>query len=354
MEGASSPIPYSVSDMSFVQYENVITSNERDVFFKPDGTLMFVLANNGYVYEYSLSTAFDVSTATYDSVSYANLTGQTTNAWGLYFKSDGTKMYVSEISSSSILEYSLSTAWDITSVSYTDSLSTAGIITQPIGITISSDGTKLAIAGNGTAVWDYTLSTAWDVSSGSYNSVKSGIGGNIRGVAYNADGTKLFTSDISTDLVKQYSLSTPYVVSTATYDNISYDLTANGMVTPVSLHFANSGQKLYIVDQDASSAGVYEFDSAATSYTNQMNKTQLDAVSDANHFTLGNDLDLAIVFNMTSGTTVPSSDGVSINYDANVLNQGAILGTDYNYDAPAQNKVRITALTGNNLKVRVV
>jgi len=45
---------------------------------------------------------------------------------------------------------------------------------------------------------------------------------------------------------------------------------------------------------------------------------------------------------------------VSINYDANVLNKGAILGTDYDYDAPAQNKVRITALTGNNLKVRVV
>jgi len=85
-----------------------------------------------------------------------------------------------------------------------------------------------------------------------------------------------------------------------------------------------------------------------------MNKTQLDAIPDANHFTLANDLDLAIIFNMSSGTTAPSSDGVAINYDANVLNKGAILGTDYDYDAPAQNKVRITALTGNNLKVRVV
>ena len=55
-----------------------------------------------------------------------------------------------------------------------------------------------------------------------------------------------------------------------------------------------------------------------------------------------------------AGTTVPSSDGVSINYDANVLNKGAILGTDYDFDAPAQNKVRITALASNNLKIRVV
>jgi hypothetical protein len=51
---------------------------------------------------------------------------------------------------------------------------------------------------------------------------------------------------------------------------------------------------------------------------------------------------------------VPSSDGVSINYDAATLNQGAILGTDYNYDFPAANKVRITSLATQNLKVRVI
>ena len=99
---------------------------------------------------------------------------------------------------------------------------------------------------------------------------------------------------------------------------------------------------------------VNEYSIGTTSYTNQMDKTQLDAVTDPNHIALGDDLDLAIVFNMTSGSTVPSSDGVAINYDANVLNKGAVLGTDYDFDAPTQNSVRITALAGNNLKVRVV
>ena len=87
---------------------------------------------------------------------------------------------------------------------------------------------------------------------------------------------------------------------------------------------------------------------------NQMNKTQLDAVPDANHFTLGNDLDLAIIFNMSSGATVPSSDGVAINFDAASINQGAILGTDYNWDFPAANKVSITSLAAQNLKVRII
>ena len=85
-----------------------------------------------------------------------------------------------------------------------------------------------------------------------------------------------------------------------------------------------------------------------------MNKAQLEAVSDANQFSLGNDLDLAIIMTVTSGSSVPSSDGVSINYDANVLNSGAILGTDYNFDYPASNKVRITAINAGNYKARVV
>jgi len=87
---------------------------------------------------------------------------------------------------------------------------------------------------------------------------------------------------------------------------------------------------------------------------NKMDKTQLDAVTDPNHIALGDDLDLSIIFNMTSGGTAPSSDGVAINYDANVLNKGAVLGTDYDFDAPAGDKVRITAVGAGNYKVRVV
>jgi hypothetical protein len=101
-------------------------------------------------------------------------------------------------------------------------------------------------------------------------------------------------------------------------------------------------------------AAVYQYDIPENYYANQMDKTQLDAVTDPNHIALSNDLDLAMVFNMTNGTTVPSSNGIAIDYDANVLNKGAILGTDYDFDAPAQDEVRITSLINANLKVRVV
>jgi hypothetical protein len=66
-------------------------------------------------------------------------------------------------------------------------------------------------------------------------------------------------------------------------------------------------------------------------------------------------LDLMIGLYLGSASSdVPSSDGVSINYDATTLNQGAVLGTDYDYDFPDSTTVRVTSNATQNLKVRVV
>jgi hypothetical protein len=85
-----------------------------------------------------------------------------------------------------------------------------------------------------------------------------------------------------------------------------------------------------------------------------MTGTELAAVGDAEHYTLGDTLDLAIILRSDTAGTVPVSDGVSVNYDAASLWQGATLGTDYDYDNPATNKVRFEALQTGNYKVRVV
>jgi len=56
----------------------------------------------------------------------------------------------------------------------------------------------------------------------------------------------------------------------------------------------------------------------------------------------------------SASSSVPSSDGVSINYDAATLNKGAVIGNDYEYDFPNSTTVRITSNSTQNLKIRVV
>jgi hypothetical protein len=88
---------------------------------------------------------------------------------------------------------------------------------------------------------------------------------------------------------------------------------------------------------------------------NRMDKTQFEAVSDANHITMGSTLDLAITYNLTSsGLTSPTSDGVSLNYAGSSGDQGAVIGTDYNWVLANTTTVEVTALAPANLKVRIV
>jgi len=363
MEGATLVNGYQLSSGSYAsKVANVSSqgSSPRECVFKSDGTKMYVVDTvNDSIYQYTLSTAWDVSTASYDSVSFsvASLDGL---PFGISASYDGSAFYIAGNSNDTVYQIDLSTAWDLSTASYNSiNFSVASQETILQHVEFKPDGTKMyVVGGSNDTVYQYTLSTAWNVSTASYDSVSFSFNSQDTypvSIAFNADGTKMFMLGTTNDTVYQYSLSTAYDVSSASYDSVSLDVgTDVGSGSMDGMRIGDSGTKLYITSDGASPVGVYQFTIGSTSYTNQMNKTQLDAVSDANHFTLGDDLDLAIVFNLTSGTTVPSSDGVSINYDANVLNKGAILGTDYDYDAPAQNKVRITALTGNNLKVRVV
>jgi sugar lactone lactonase YvrE len=63
--------------------------------------MVIVGTTNDTAYKYTLSTAWDISTASYDSESYF-VNKQTS---GVAFGKDGTKMYVTDMDADSIWEY---------------------------------------------------------------------------------------------------------------------------------------------------------------------------------------------------------------------------------------------------------
>ena len=329
-------------------------SDPRDIEFSADGLKMFTVGRTvNAVVEWHLSTAFDSSTAVYDS--NFSVSSQEANPTALAFKPDGTKMYVAGPTTGSLQEYNLSTAFDVSTASYVQGFAIFNQAASPEGIAFNNDGTKVFISGTGNdGVREWSLSTAYDVSTMSYTRALTGLASsNLGGIAFNADGTEMYLGFCNNfDRLYKYQLSTAFDISTAsvtTYVDLgSYQNDMRGIC------FNPSGTKLFTIDPNLDRVSQYTLGSS--SFANQMNKTQLDAVSDANQFGVSDDLDLAIILNLPSGTGVPSSDGVSINYDANVANQGAILGPngDYTYDVPALNKIRITAVNAATLKIRVV
>ena len=162
----------------------------------------------------------------------------------------------------------------------------------------------------------------------------------------------MFVTGLDGDDINAYNLSTAFDITTATYDT---NFSVSGQVSnPQGIATNGDGTKMYIIDNPYPTAMVYQYSTTTTSYPNQMTSTELNAINDASQITLGTALDLAAIIYYASGSTTPTYSGTAINYDANVINQGAQLGVDYTYDAPAQNKVRITSVNAANLKIRVV
>ena len=87
--------------------------------FKPDGTKMYMVGNTtDRVYQYTLSTPWNLATATYDTVSFL-LSGQDTAPVGLAFKPDGTKMYVLGNTNDRVYQYTLT---DPLTISWSDNV----------------------------------------------------------------------------------------------------------------------------------------------------------------------------------------------------------------------------------------
>jgi hypothetical protein len=81
--------------------------NPTGIFFNSTGTKMFMVGEvNNSVYQYTPSTGFDLSTASYDSVSL-DVSSQDVNPRGIFFNSTGMKMFIVGNSTDAIYEYNL-------------------------------------------------------------------------------------------------------------------------------------------------------------------------------------------------------------------------------------------------------
>ena len=237
------------------------------IFFKPDGTKMYVLGRaNTTVFQFSLSTAWDLSTASYDSVSFS-VGSQDSSPAELFFKPDGTKMYVvgyGDFPNSYVYQYSLSTAWDLSTASYDNvSFEVSSQEQIPFVMFFKPDGTKMYIAGDGATVYQYSLSTAWDLSTASYDSVSFSVNsqeGSPNSISFKPDGTKMYVLGTSTDAVLQFSLSTAWVVSSASYDSVSFSVGSQES-TPQGMFFKSDGKKLYVVGLNTDT--VYQYSTVA-------------------------------------------------------------------------------------------
>ena len=255
----SQALPWTV-DLNNVTYDSVSlttqpsgeTAGPFGLSFSNDGAEMYITGNSrDKAYQYSLSTPWDLSSAT-----YTGELGVNANPYGCFINSDGTRLFVVNQGNILIEQYNLSTAYDVTSGS--DAGTDFSVNGAPRDVTFSRDGTKLYVASQTpSAIYQYSLTTPWELSTANSTASSSmGAPALSWGIELNADGTKIYIGSISTDLLYRYDLSTPYDLSTASFDH-SIDISSQvDQIKGIAFKY-DDGSKMYLAD--ATSDAVYQY-----------------------------------------------------------------------------------------------
>ncbi len=308
-----------IDDQIFQDGTNSTTLN--GIEFNSDGTKMFTVyqgdSDIDFINEYDLSTPFDISTHTYaGDTERCNLA----NGWSeeayeeepnitgdMVFSSNGLHIFLinrglNNVDNDALWRYDLTKPFDVSTCTLAQekdpdvsgalngwrsgSIETFHKRNHAQGVTINPDGTKIFISFNATrdiagksSIREYSLSTPYDISTLTHvdsagillpNSTPSS---NPDALSLSADGKKIFIvyhgTNGSDAIVEQYSLSSPY---DTTDFNLDGALNVNDLVSDKSLTqgraiaFSAKGFKMFVSDDhngDASiTEAIYEFNLA--------------------------------------------------------------------------------------------
>lgn len=257
---------YYVSNSSILAGDGL-----EGMYVRSDGAKVYTasLFSGDRIREFDLSIPWNISTLS--QVNGLDVSADFNYTTGVELSPDGVYMFVSGGQSGSykIVTYYLSTPWNILSASKIHELST----NSPGGVRLKSDGTKLYILDLTTPdiIKQYDLGTPWDLStrSGSVTAqldVNTITGdNNLLGFSFFENGTKLFALGSDVQSIFEFDLSTPWDISSATY-KLSY-FVGDKISQPCDVYIDSNRQKVFVAGNSPTNANrihQYEVTSVAT------------------------------------------------------------------------------------------
>jgi hypothetical protein len=245
---------FSLDNINFQQqfnqrnHPNVTLGDFGDVEFSPDGTKFYqytegqLSGRTSRITEYNLSTPFDVSTATFvQSINGAE--GIDGDPTGLIISPDGTQLYESDILNNLIFQRTLSTPFDISTASNQQSIQAQAGSVQ--GIAFDDDFSRLFEVDKspGPGIIENTLTTDFDITTASFQSSTPALSNSSSDIAFSDDGTRMFELSESDNLIFERQLTAPFSIETS-------DLTQSvqtAEISTVGLAFEDNGTRLFEV-----------------------------------------------------------------------------------------------------------
>jgi sugar lactone lactonase YvrE len=143
------------------------------------------------VYQYAITTDYDPSTQ--GSSKTLDVSGQTTDMEGITLAHDGNTLFLLE-EPGGVFEYDLSITWDISTASFTQSLDVSGRLADASDIVFAESGSKMFLSDHGdNPVEQYSLSTAYDISTATHEKEYTTTAyQSVTGLAWDDTGDNLY------------------------------------------------------------------------------------------------------------------------------------------------------------------
>lgn len=264
-------LPFSTGSGSLLEhavYTNTsfqsLTESARGTDFHPNGTRMYVVGRiSENVIEYELSNPWDITTAVYvrelDTSDVMNTQTQpNNNSHGIYIrKQDGLKMWI--VNRTEIWEYTLSTAWNIATATQTSFRDLSAIHLRMHDVDFKPDGTVMFMEDRFLgAVLQYQLSTPWDIDTATLDyTYDVPVEQDLQGIEFNIDGTRMFLIDNGLREILEFTMATPYDLRSASYlSSFSLGSTPDG----IYLRFQPDFDFFYISDPVTNLIHAYEIE----------------------------------------------------------------------------------------------
>ena len=234
----------------------------HSLYFSPDGSRMYITGTNGDdINEYLLSTPWDITTAIHNHIMAVYRTPDTedtteVNPDSIEFTSDGVKMFIGGSSRDEIVEYTLSTPWQLDTATFYKSVTSP--LSNPEYMLFSPDGLTLITSQNGLTITECSMTTPYDISTLTIVGTLVTLVDTDGGIHFNDNGSVLFLLS-SARVMHEYKTITPFSCIGAIHNNQDVLIDVEEYITDGGFKRKNT-KSFFVVETSTDSIIEYDYE----------------------------------------------------------------------------------------------
>lgn len=237
-------------DSAYSEGQDVIINNNNLYITESKNRVLIKLENKCNP---TIDCSLNVDLLEYSGQSF-NVGNETLTPTGVAFSSDGLNMYVTDSENEEILQYTLSIPFDLNTSIITSSFPIP--LTNISGIFLKPDGTKYYyVDADSDRLYSFNMTTPFNISTSVLDTnIDISAYHNIpRNVCFSNDGLDFYIVGLTSNSITQFTCTTPFDISTATFTNI-YN---HSLASPQGIFMYDNDTKLIVADQSANKLYFY-------------------------------------------------------------------------------------------------